>query len=394
MPHDVSIRECRDYAACDEAVLAALDEAGMLPGLEGRRVLLKINLMKGSPPEAALTTHPRFVGALVRVLGRVGANVRVGDSSGILGFTSEAFESSGMASEVRAHGGEIVDFDRGPFVRLDSLHSPDRKYWISREILDAEAVLQVPKLKTHTLVGLTGAVKGLIGMLPGATKCALHVQLPKVEDFADGLLDLYETLAASGVHFAGAIYDGIEGLAGRGPGVGEHVHRAGLVIAGKDLFAVDRAAARCVGFGRRDLPLMRRAEARGLDDPQALRWTGKKPEEVFCAFEKPARAWSERTAAITRANYWVRQHSIRVRHDPSLCANHRKCFEICPVDCLELRGGRIVVGKDCIRCTACHAACPSGAMRLEIQPGLRSIFERRAEGVDTGKLVKRGRRAE
>ena len=385
MTHSVSIRTCPSYEACEAEILAALSEAEMLHELENKRVLLKINMMKGSPPEAALTTHPVFVGALVRVLVQHGARVQVGDSSGILGFTDEAFQASGMADAVFAAGGRIVNFDRGPFERLASRHPRVSEYWVPRCILDAEAVLQVPKLKTHTLVGLTGAVKGLIGMLPGATKCALHVRLPEVDAFADGILDLYETLKRYGVRFAGAIYDGIEALAGRGPGVGDVFHKPGLILAGSDLFAVDRAAALCVGFGREDLPLMRRAEARGLDDPDALHWIGKTSGDVYHPFEKPSRAWSERTASVTRANYWVRQHSIRLRHDPARCAFLQNCFKVCPVNCLEVRRGRIVVGKNCIRCTACHAVCPTGAMRLEIQPGLRRIFENRAAGVDTGK---------
>jgi len=90
---------------------------------------------------------------------------------------------------------------------------------------------------------------------------------------------------------------------------------------------------------------------------------------------------TQRFAPVTAAYYWMRGRVAAVGVDPMRCCGHRRCQEICPVGCLSWRAGRIHVGRQCIRCYACVAQCPSGAMGLRIPGPLRPLFERRAEGL-------------
>ena len=57
-------------------------------------------------------------------------------------------------------------------------------------ILEADAVILLPKMKTHMLTGITGAVKLTFGNVPGLRKGGLHCRYPDVANFAQMLMDL------------------------------------------------------------------------------------------------------------------------------------------------------------------------------------------------------------
>jgi ferredoxin len=55
---------------------------------------------------------------------------------------------------------------------------------------------------------------------------------------------------------------------------------------------------------------------------------------------------------------------------------------------MRIVGKRIEITSQCIRCFACRAACPHGAIKLEVPFGMRAIFSRRAEGIDLSKVLR------
>ena len=54
------------------------------------------------------------------------------------------------------------------------MHAPGRhRYVIAREIIEADVVFSLPKLKTHERAGLTGALKNFVG-INGHKDCLPH----------------------------------------------------------------------------------------------------------------------------------------------------------------------------------------------------------------------------
>jgi len=53
--------------------------------------------------------------------------------------------------------------------------------------------------------------------------------------------------------------------------------------------------------------------------------------------------------------------------DPSKCNLCGTCIEICPMDCFEKKGDKVVVKNPdaCIGCRACEAQCPTNAIVVE-----------------------------
>jgi uncharacterized protein (DUF362 family) len=81
----------------------------------------------------------------------------------------ETFFSSHAAPKLR-----VLDYDPR---RTERCHAPGKHvYLISREILEADVVLSLPKLKTHEKVGITCGIKGCVGTV-AHKDCLAHHRL-------------------------------------------------------------------------------------------------------------------------------------------------------------------------------------------------------------------------
>ena len=123
----------------------------------GEIVVLKVNLLRGAPPEEAVTTHPAVVLALSREVERAGAIALVADTpSGTLSQNRlrKVYEASGLL-ELEKKGELKLNWD----ISVSRVSNPDGKLLRSVDMLkvvhEAGAVITVPKLKTHTLTGIT-----------------------------------------------------------------------------------------------------------------------------------------------------------------------------------------------------------------------------------------------
>jgi len=125
---------------------------------------------------------------------------------------------------------------RGGYAKMDSL-------FMARTVAEADALISIPKLKTHHWTKISGSIKNLFGIVPGSKygfpKNTLHIH--GIEAFLAELLDSLPTPKRF------ALVDGIVGLQGDGPLFGSPV-ASGALIGGSDLLAVDSTLARLMGF--------------------------------------------------------------------------------------------------------------------------------------------------
>lgn len=63
-------------------------------------------------------------------------------------------------------------------------------FYLCHGVRQADAVLNLPKMKTHALERITGAVKNLYGCVCGVNKAAGHASYPDRYAFAEMLADL------------------------------------------------------------------------------------------------------------------------------------------------------------------------------------------------------------
>lgn len=372
----VSLVRCPDY---DPAGVAAALQHLLEPlgGMEryirpGQRVLLKPNLLSPVPPEKAVTTHPAVVEAVVRMVRACGGRPVLADScppsvpytpSGL----ARLYRRTGMA-EVAARTGLELNTDTEAVDRPCPSVCLRRRFEVMRPLVEADVVISLPKLKTHNLTVLTGAVKNMFGVIPGARKPAFHVALPRLDDFADMLLDI-----ALFANPALVIMDAVVGMDGEGPSAGRPFP-IGLLLASTSSLALDVIAAEVVDVPPQHVPTLRRAMERGL-------WSGRVADVEVCGlalaearvsgFRRPERnpPLVERMIGPGPAAF-VRRLAVRYAMRRPLpragrCTACRACEQTCPVGAIAVHDGLARVDdRLCIRCYCCHEVCPEKAIDL------------------------------
>ncbi len=319
---------------------------------QNEKVLLKVNLLSNKAPQKAVTTHPDFVRAVAKAVRAAGAEPYIGDSpagSFSRRNLNKAYRSSGL--EHLAGEEEIpLNFNTG----VRKLDIPEGKRLQQSPICDyalnADKVIALPKLKTHSLQYLTLACKIMYGAVPGLTKAKYHAQFPRKVSFADMLLDIL-TIVKPQLY----IMDGIVGMQGQGPGSGDPV-KLDLVLASTDGVAMDIAVCKILGIEPVAIPVLKRAKVRGLW-PQRIDYPIHAPEDVaYKGFRLP------NTADHLLTGQKPPRKSPVITDKCTACG---ECENICPKDAVRVQGRMAeVTYSKCIRCFCCHEVCPEDAIVL------------------------------
>jgi uncharacterized protein (DUF362 family)/Pyruvate/2-oxoacid:ferredoxin oxidoreductase delta subunit len=339
------------------------------------RVAVKINLLRGAPPERAVSTHPETLRAVLRALKAAGAEPFVADSPGGLNGPAKvarAYRIAGLSQMCAEEGVQVVDIEDQPVLVEAPQGRLFRHFRIGRPFLRADAIVQVGVLKTHQLMRLTGAVKLTYGCIPGLEKAQLHVRAQRRDDFADMLLDLHLALRP---RFT--VIDGIIAMEGQGPG-GGRPRELGSLFAARDALALDATLADRTGHRRRDVYTLAAGERRGLIDLEhAYRLAGD-PVETVADFAHARRDIQE---LLPPSLHRLGRRLITARPrlvDGDACIECGECAGICGVTAIALEPLPEFDDGRCVRCYACTEVCPTGALDA-VEPWLaRRVFGGRA----------------
>ena len=108
----VEILKVNGYGSVETELRNILPSFEVFNGLKGKKILLKINLLTYAYPEEAVTTHPEFVRALIRIFKSIGCTVLVGDSPSESGrsFLEKVYKLSGIKKICTEENVLLVDF--------------------------------------------------------------------------------------------------------------------------------------------------------------------------------------------------------------------------------------------------------------------------------------------
>lgn len=374
----VTICQCQTYET--NQVQAAVDRSiRLLGGLDsyvskGQTILLKVNLISPKDPDQAATTSPVLVECLARRLVEFGCRVIIGDSPGGLfntAYLKRVYSVCGMDKAAKASGAQlsldtgetVLSYPQGQILKSMTVTSMSRS---------CDRIISVGKLKTHSMMTYTGAVKNLFGTIPGAAKAEYHLRMPKSEDFAQALLDIYQAQAPV-LNFL----DAVDGMEGNGPTNGRPRH-IGCLLASDSGHQLDKAAASLIGLGVENVPTLKAARGRGyLAEPIEL--TGDDPSAfVVKDFKMPDSVHMDLTKGGWAPSFLMKHLRPRVRFDPERCVRCGSCVSHCPAKALKLAEGRKVPVCDyssCIRCYCCQELCPKGAVSIH-EPGIVGLVKK------------------
>jgi len=370
--HNVSLAKVPDYdrGRMGEALERLLEPLGGMAAFvhPGERVLLKPNMLYGKAPDCAVTTHPEVLRAVIDLVKNAGGVPLVGDSPGF-GDIRKVAEKSGLLQVCTDTGAELVEFAEAVEVSGSGLF---KRLELARPYLEADRVINLPKLKTHEMMTMTCAVKNLFGAVVGHAKAAWHLKAgADREMFARMLLEIY-LLRKPDL----TIVDAITAMEGNGPGSGDPVH-VGLLLAGVNPLAVDVIAAEIAGIPKKLLYVEVAARKLGLDgaDRSSIGTVGLPLDE--------ARVAPFRLAPISDVQFGLPAFlKNRLRHYlttrpcavPEKCRLCGICVNACPPRAIEIKNGKLVFDYHrCIRCFCCRELCPEGALDVAEGSLLRII---------------------
>ncbi|NLY55028.1 MAG: DUF362 domain-containing protein [Firmicutes bacterium] len=380
MPAVVGIVNCRNYelAEVEQAVERLITSLGGWQAFvrPGQTVLLKPNMIGPRPPEQAATTHPAVVQVIATKLREIGCTVWIGDSAGgaIGGIapTAQALKVCGFEAAAQAAGAEIKSFDASGVVEVTSKFFDFKpKYHLAAPVFQADVVINLPKLKTHSAAIYTGALKNLFGLVPGLGKAEFHRQAPTNELFAEVIADINRNTPITLT-----IMDAVVGMEGAGPTAGDP-REVGLLLASTDRVALDAVACRLIGLDPAVVPIVQTAYERGLGELAAanITFTGDYAEQpVVHGYRLPAgKKRSNPKVAKFMLNTVVNLFKTRPQVNQERCRKCDICVENCPVEAIDPQS-KLIDYSVCIECLCCHELCPHGCVDLVRQNKLANAL--------------------
>lgn len=377
----VSVFQCRDYNLDDvrRAVRLSVEALG---GMEkfvksGQKVLIKPNLLIGRAPEKAVNTHYAVVRAVMELAADCGGRLIVGDSPSF-GSAQMAARRCGISEVAKAFSAPVITFKESRVVCAGE-NAVFHQLPLAVDALEADVVINLPKLKTHAFMTMTLGVKNLFGCVVGMEKSRWHLKAGQDPmAFARMLAEINACVAP-----ALTVMDGVVGMEGNGPGSGDP-RRIGAVVASHDAVALDRVVMDIVGVSADRLPVLRAASELGVGNTQleGIELVGDSISAVRVkGFKLPEPSFPLRRLFPKRVQRLIKRvFTNEPAFNHKVCTRCGTCAKICPPQVISFeklsrpdkRGydTRLVVDRSrCIHCFCCQEVCPEGAVTVR-----RGIF--------------------
>lgn len=378
----VALNECGEYdeKAIEGLLRAQFEALGADRGLfEGKKTVIKPNLVSPCAPEAATTTHPAVIYAAAKIVKEYGADAVIAESPG--GLYNESvlkliYRVTGAADAAERAGVPLnYGLEYGGFEAPKGQAS--RLFEIIKPVLDADIVVDLCKLKTHTLTQLSANAKNLFGCVPGVFKAEQHARFPNQTEFMRALVDLAEAICDAKTVLC--VTDAVVGMEGNGPS-GGNPRAIGCILSSFNPFAADLVCAAIVGQGESGresdtVKMLKFAGERGLcpDSAAGVKLIGDEIARFKVAgYVQPdtkLKKWFDFIPSFL---------SPRPDIDYSKCVGCGKCAANCPphtISMEEIKGKKrpVIKKSGCIHCFCCQELCPIHAIRVKKNPIFKII---------------------
>lgn len=217
----------------------------------GDNVLIKPNYVVAKHPSTGITTDSRVVESLIEFVKSCGVkDIVVGE--GGAGDTERAFNVVGIRDITARQKVRLVNLNQDSRVNVEVPQPLAlEEVGIAKTALESTCIISVPKLKVHHIALVTLCMKNLMGLI--LPKSIMHSQInEKIVDLSSLFRDKVKINVVDGL--VGAELDEVYGSP----------VKMNLIIAGRDMVAVDSVATAVMGIDPRNIKYLRLAEERGL----------------------------------------------------------------------------------------------------------------------------------
>ncbi len=231
-----------------EAVEAAIDNVGGMKEnfvKKGDIVLIKANICGGNPDISATYTSQEVVGYVVDMVREAGGKPFVCDADMVWAKFWVQVKAQGWDKWAKKNNVELVNltetnlvyFDFGEGTLFSNNEKPNQEV-VSTRVLDADVIINIPKMKTHFGTNVTLGMKNMYGTLPEEDKAFYH-QKGGVEELLYWVNHAFTPTLT--------IIDGSEGGEAEGPLAAHSVQFNTIVVSNNVVYA-DAIAAKLMGF--------------------------------------------------------------------------------------------------------------------------------------------------
>jgi uncharacterized protein (DUF362 family)/NAD-dependent dihydropyrimidine dehydrogenase PreA subunit len=372
----VALLKCEDYDSLliREKMVEALNLIGLGPGIfEGKKVVIKPNLLSATAPEKSVVTHPEFFRAALRIVRDHGGTPLLCESPAFQPL-GKVMKKTGYDQIAEEEGCEVAE-PRDTAILFSDGPCQYKRFEISSAVFDADIIVNLPKFKTHGLTYITGAVKNLFGLIYGLNKSQWHLKARSKEEFSEFLLDYYSALLKGFerpkvfVH----LMDAVMGLEGEGPGPAGTPRKIGAILAGDDAVSVDAVATRLVGLHLKEALTVTLGEKRGLGTGalEKIDVLGASLDVFGVRDYVPSKSSGRSPVSRWPLNTKTLKNLLIEKPVPSRdrCTLCYQCKAICPGGAIGASEGESAVPSydydRCIRCYCCMEICPEAAIDLK-----------------------------
>lgn len=370
MKSRVAIVECTEYEhkTVSQAVKRGIDLLGGIKQFarEKETLLLKPNLLAGDLPEKSVTTHPAVFRAVANIFRNHGTKMIYGDSPA-LGSTLKAAHKSGLKTVADELDIPLSDFKTSQKV-LYPRALVARNLTLAGTVLEVDGIINICKMKTHALTGITGAIKNCFGCVPGFLKEEYHLKMKDIKLFCSMLVDI-AAFVKPRLH----IMDGVMAMEGNGPRSGNN-KKMNVLLFSTDPVALDSVFCRLINLNPFYVPYLKIGQDSGLGTciPENIEIKGDELRRYICPdFNIERRPIRKLTLAHNLPHFINNMIISRPVIDYRFCTNCGSCIRQCPVPekAINWRPGkkeempRYDYGR-CIRCFCCQEICPEKAISV------------------------------
>lgn len=372
----VALSACENYLAetIQEKIKFVLDQLGGFENLieVNQKVFIKLNCVGPFEPQMGITTHPEFVRAVIRLVKQRTFNIVIGDNPATKDIIY-TLKKCGIYKVIQDEDIPIFDGTVSAFIENPTYNNYS-KFEVSKEIIDCDVLINLPKLKTHSLTYVTCAEKNLFGFIYGLSKAAWHVRANNTLEFCDALNDLYGAILnefknKKMIH----ICDGIIGLEGEGPSTGGNSINSKVILASIDAISLDRVAVEIMGldYSKYILNIIANKREYGVGNLEDIEIVGESldtfRELKFLEPVNPLSIFGLRLLRYKFIRNLVLEHPVI---DTNLCIKCRECVKICPPKTMVIKKNAFptLTNNSCIRCWCCAEVCPKNAIKKSKRP--------------------------
>lgn len=349
-----SIRECTKKA---------IDLIGGMSAFihPGQRVLVKPNFV--APITSAVTDFD-VITAVIQEIKAVGATPFLGKSTGFEFDPSATFRFLKVYEFAYDNGIDLIDFETDSYVEKSFDHPFIHKVLVARSAVEADAIVNVPRMKSHKLTTLSMAIKNCFGMLAPKSRRIIHAA-----GIHNGIAALYELF-----HPAINVMDGLI-IPAEGAIYGAKAELS-VITASEDMLSLDFACAPMLGANPMEIEHL--AIASHGSSPSfdivgdevtpvnifGLRNTAKR--KLYRAIYQSLYAFDEaasRLGAPTIIPWFHTKFGIHPVVNWQKCTGCGDCIKVCQVEAIDLSRQCIDYSRcSRLRCMACVEACPKGVI--------------------------------